>query len=75
MLHFPELHHFLVAFGNGQKMIKEAATWTASSWRTCRRCGLHMKGRRPEREFIFLHKRKRLFPKNDGADVHAVSSD
>jgi hypothetical protein len=32
-------------------------------------------GRRPEREFIFPHKRKRLFPENDGADVHAVGSD
>jgi hypothetical protein len=44
MLHFPELHHFLAAFGSGQKMIKEAATWAASSRRTRRRCGLNMKG-------------------------------
>ncbi len=29
MLHFPELHHFLAAFGSGQKMIEEAATWAA----------------------------------------------
>jgi hypothetical protein len=43
MLHFPELHHFLAAFGSGQKMIKEAATWAASSRRTRRRCGLNMK--------------------------------
>ena len=47
MLHFPEVHHFLAAFGSGQKMISEAATWAASSRRTCRRCGLNMKGLRP----------------------------
>ena len=52
MLHFPELHHFLAAFGSGQKMIKEAATWAASSRRTCRRCGF----RRPR--FARLEVRK-----------------
>jgi hypothetical protein len=44
MFHFPELHHFSVTSGDGRKMIKEAATWAASSRRTCRRCGLNMKG-------------------------------
>ena len=29
MLHFPELHHFPVTFGDGRKMIEEAATWAA----------------------------------------------
>jgi hypothetical protein len=38
---------FSVTSGDGRKMIKEAATWAASSRRTCRRCGLNMKGLRP----------------------------
>ena len=29
MFHFPELHHFPVTFGDGRKMIEEAATWAA----------------------------------------------
>ena len=47
MLHFPELHHFPVTFGDGRKMIEEAATWAASSNRQSRFCGLNMKGTRP----------------------------